>query len=125
MRTFTTIVLLAAATLTLAAQQEGPTFKATTQIVSVPTTVLDAEGRLVPNLDQDQFTILDNGKPQNITFFQNETQPFTVVVMLDYSASMTNSLDLLRAAAEQFLLRMLPQDKGQGGDFSYGHEFSG
>ena len=125
MRTFTTIALLAAATLTLAAQQEGPTFKATTQIVSVPTTVLDAEGRLVPSLDQDQFTILDNGKPQNITFFQNETQPFTVVVMLDYSASMTNSLDLLRAAAEQFLLRMLPKDKGQVGAFSDRIEFSG
>src|SRR5712691_3873114 len=125
MRTFTTVALLAAAaTLTIAAQQE-PTFRATTQIVSVPATVLDATGRLVPSLDQDQFTILDNGKPQEITFFQNETQPFTVVVMLDYSASMTNSLDLLRAAAEQFLLRMLPQDKGQVGAFSDRIEFSG
>src|ERR1044071_8243235 len=125
MRTFTTIALLAAATLTAAAQQEAPTFKATTQIVSVPATVLDGQGRLVPNLDQDQFTILDNGKPQDIIFFQNETQPFSVVVMLDYSASMTSSLDLLRAAAEQFLLRMLPQDKGQVGAFSDKIEFSG
>jgi Ca-activated chloride channel family protein len=125
MRTFTTFALVAATTLVLAAQQESPTFKATTQIVSVPATVLDAQGRLVPNLDQDQFSILDNGKPQDIIFFQNETQPFTVVVMLDYSASMTSSLDLLRAAAEQFLLRMLPQDKGQVGAFSDKIEFSG
>jgi len=125
MRSFTTIALLAAATLTAAAQQEAPTFKATTQIVSVPATVLDGQGRLVPNLDQDQFTILDNGKPQDIIFFQNETQPFSVVVMLDYSASMTSSLDLLRAAAEQFLLRMLPQDRGQVGAFSDKIEFSG
>ena len=125
MRTFTTICAVLAATLVLAAQQEAPTFKATTQIVSVPATVLDAQGRLVPNLDQDQFTVLDNGKPQDIIFFQNETQPFTVVVMLDYSASMTSSLDLLRAAAEQFLLRMLPQDKGQVGAFSDKIEFSG
>src|SRR6476660_4840070 len=125
MRTFTTIAMLVAATLTVAAGQETPTFKATTQIVSVPATVLDGQGRLVPNLEQDEFTILDNGKPQQITFFQNETQPFTVVVMLDYSASMTNSLDLLRAAAEQFLLRMLPKDKGQVGAFSDRIEFSG
>jgi Ca-activated chloride channel homolog len=125
MRTFTTIAMLVAATLTVAAGQETPTFKATTQIVSVPATVLDGQGRLVPNLEQDEFTILDNGKPQQITFFQNETQPFTVVVMLDYSASMTSSLDLLRAAAEQFLLRMLPQDKGQVGAFSDRIEFSG
>ena len=125
MRTLTTIAILVAATLTVAAGQDTPTFKATTQIVSVPTTVLDAQGRLVPNLEQEEFTILDNGKPQQITFFQNETQPFTVVVMLDYSASMTSSLDLLRAAAEQFLLRMLPQDKGQVGAFSDRIEFSG
>ena len=125
MRTFTTIAILVAATLTVAAGQETPTFKATTQIVSVPATVLDGQGRLVPNLEQDEFTVLDNGKPQPITFFQNETQPFTVVVMLDYSASMTSSLDLLRAAAEQFLLRMLPQDKGQVGAFSDKIEFSG
>jgi Ca-activated chloride channel homolog len=125
MRTFTTIAILVAATLTVAAGQETPTFKATTQIVSVPATVLDGQGRLVPNLEQDEFTILDNGKPQQITFFQNETQPFTVIVMLDYSASMTSSLDLLRAAAEQFLLRMLPQDKGQVGAFSDRIEFSG
>ncbi len=125
MRTFTTIGMLVAATLTVAAGQETPTFKATTQIVSVPATVLDGQGRLVPNLEQDEFTILDNGKPQQITFFQNETQPFTVVVMLDYSASMTSSLDLLRAASEQFLLRMLPQDKGQVGAFSDRIEFSG
>jgi Ca-activated chloride channel family protein len=125
MRTFTTIAMLVAASLTAAAQQDTPTFKATTQIVSVPATVLDGQGRLVPNLEQGEFTILDNGKPQQITFFQNETQPFTVIVMLDYSASMTSSLDLLRAAAEQFLLRMLPQDKGQVGAFSDKIEFSG
>jgi len=125
MRTFTTTAMLVVATLTVAAGQDTPTFKATTQIVSVPATVLDAQGRLVPNLEQDEFTILDNGKPQPITFFQNETQAFTVVVMLDYSASMTSSLDLLRAAAEQFLLRMLPQDKGQVGAFSDKIEFSG
>jgi Ca-activated chloride channel family protein len=124
MRTFTTLTLIAVAVLTATAQQE-PTFRATTQIVSVPTTVTDAQGRLVPSLDKDQFTILDNSKPQDLVFFQNETQPFTVVVMLDYSASMTGSLDLLRSAAEQFLLRLLPQDKGQVGAFSDRIEFSG
>ncbi len=123
MRTFTTLALIVTAALTAFAQQE--TFRATTQIVSVPTTVTDAQGRLVPNLERDQFSILDNGKPQEITFFENETQPFTVVVMMDFSASMTANLEFLRAAAEQFLLRMLPQDKGMVGAFSDRIEFSG
>ena len=40
------------------------TFKSGTSIVPVLTTVTDAQGRLVPNLEQEDFTILDNGKPQ-------------------------------------------------------------
>ncbi len=104
---------------------QQPTFRSSTRIVPVLTTVTDAQGRLVPNLEQEEFTILDNGKPQEITFFQNDVQPFHVVVMLDYSASMTANLDLLKAAAEQFILRMLPADKGQVGAFSDKIQFSG
>jgi len=125
MRIWTTLALAVIAVTVALAQQEAPTFRATTQLVSVPTTVLEQDGRLVPGLDQDQFTIFDNTKPQKIVFFQNETQPFTVVVMLDFSASMTNSLDLLKDAAEAFLQRMLPQDKGQVGAFSDRIQFSG
>ena len=101
------------------------TFKSGTSIVPVLTTVTDNQGRLVPNLEQEEFTILDNGKPQPITLFQNETQPFTVVVMLDFSFSMTTHLDLLKQATEQFILRMLPADKGQVGAFSDKIQFSG
>ena len=108
-----------------AAVAQQATFKAGTSIVAVLSTVTDGQGRLVPNLDRDDFSIFDNGKPQEISFFQNETQPFTVVVMLDFSASMTASLDLLKAATEQFVLRMLPDDKGQVGAFSDKIEFSG
>ena len=104
---------------------QEPTFRSSTRIVPVVATVLDAQGRLVPGLEQDEFTVLDNGKPVEITFFQNDVQPFTAVVMLDYSASMTANLDRLQAAAEQFLLRMLPEDKGQVGSFSDKIQFSG
>jgi len=104
---------------------QQPTFRTATSMVPVLTTVTDREGRLLPNLQRDQFAVFDDGKPQEITFFQNETQPFTVVVMLDFSASMTANLDLLKAATEQFLLRMLPEDRGQVGAFSDKISFSG
>ena len=106
-----------------AAQQ--PTFRSGTQFVPLFTTVTDAQGRLVPDLDRDQFTILDNGKIQNVTVFENETQPFTAIVMLDFSASMTANLDRLKQATEQFLIRMLPADKAQVGAFSDKIQFSG
>jgi VWFA-related protein len=104
---------------------QQPTFRTGTSMVPVLTTVTDREGRLLPNLQRDQFAVFDDGKPQEITFFQNETQPFTVVVMLDFSASMTANLDLLKAATEQFLIRMLPDDRGQIGAFSDKISFSG
>jgi Ca-activated chloride channel family protein len=110
------ILAIGAGTTYLFAQQ--PTFRAGTQLVSVFTTVTDAQKRLVPDLQQSDFEVLDNDKPQSLTYFQNETQPITVVVMLDTSGSMTLTLDLLRAAAEQFVLRLLPADKAKAGAFN-------
>jgi Ca-activated chloride channel homolog len=121
--TFLAPMFLVLAGAVMLAQQ--PTFKSGTSVVGILSTVIDGQGRLIPNLEQEEFAIFDNGKPQEITFFQNETQPFEIVVMLDFSASMTANLDLLRAATEQFILRMLPDDKGQVGAFSDKIEFSG
>lgn len=116
---------LVAVSVMVAYPQGQATFRSSTRIVPVVTTVTDADGRLVPGLEQDQFEILDNGKPQDITFFENDIQPFTAVVMMDYSASMTANLDRLQAAAEQFLLRMLREDTAQVGSFSDKIQFSG
>jgi Ca-activated chloride channel homolog len=117
------VLVLAAGAVGLRAQQQ-PTFTAGTRIVSVFATVSDAEKRLVPNLTQGDFEIYDNDKPQPITFFQNEVQPITVVVMLDTSASMTGTLDLLRQAAENFVIRLMPGDKARVGAFNDKIQFS-
>ena len=119
------IVTASAALAGVAVLAQQQPFRAGTRMVPVVTTVIDAERRLVPSLEQADFSILDNGKPQDITLFQNEVTPFTVVVMLDTSASMTASLGLLNRAAEQFLIRMLPADKGQVGAFNDKIQFSG
>ena len=44
--------------------------------------------------------------------------PITVVVMIDTSGSITASLGFVKDGAEQFLLRLLPDDKAQVGEFS-------
>jgi VWFA-related protein len=116
------IVLVTASSAALGQQA---TFRSTTSIVPVLATVLDKEGRLVPDLVQSDFTLLDNGKPQEIVFFQNDVQPFTVIVMMDFSFSMNANLKLLKAAAEQFILRLLPDDRAQVGAFSDKIMFSG
>jgi Ca-activated chloride channel family protein len=104
---------------------QQPTFRAGTQVVSLFATVTDAQKRLVPDLMQSDFEVFDNDKPQPLVFFQNEIQPISVVVMLDTSGSMTMTLDLLRAAAEQFVLRLLPADKARIGAFNDKIQFMG
>jgi Ca-activated chloride channel homolog len=127
MRSFLTSALIAltAVVALRAGAAQQPTFRTGTRIVPVLTTVQDPGGRLVPSLEQQDFTVLDNGKPQELAIFENTIQPFTVVVMLDFSGSMTANLKLLKEGTEQFLLRMLPADKGQVGAFSDRIMFSG
>jgi len=104
---------------------QAPVFREAARIVPVVATVTDREGRLVPGLEQEDFSILDNNRPVEIALFQSTVEPFSVVVMLDKSASMTANLDRLNQAAEQFLLRLLPLDKAQVGAFSDKIQLSG
>ena len=126
---FTTAVLVAVTTLTPIAQQppstQGPTFKSGTQVVSLFVTVQDAQKRLVPSLTQSDFEVFDNDKPQPITYFDNSVHPITCVTMLDTSGSMTLTIDLLRQAAEQFVIRLLPDDKARVGAFNDKIQFAG
>ena len=103
-----------------AAQQK---FKVSTASVPVYVTVTDQQRRLVPDLVQDDFEMLDNGKLQNVNIFENKPTPITTIVMIDSSGSMTVSLDLVKDGAEQFLIRLLPEDQGQVGAFNDKIEF--
>ena len=101
------------------AAEQQPSFRSGTGlIVPIFATVTDAERRLVPDLTREEFEILDNDRPQPIVVFENETQPITVVVMLDTSASMTMNLKLLKQAAEQFIIRLFPGDRAKVGAFN-------
>jgi Ca-activated chloride channel homolog len=102
---------------------EPPQFKSGTLTVPLYATVTDAEKRLVPDLEQDDFEVYDNGQRQRITLFDNKTTPVAVVVMLDSSGSMTLILDRVKFAAEQFLIRLLPEDTGRVGAFNDKIEF--
>jgi Ca-activated chloride channel family protein len=97
--------------------------RVSTRTVALYATVTDSEKRLVPDLGQDDFEVYDNGKLQTINLFDNKPQPITVVVMLDTSGSMTLALDLVKRAAEQFLIRLLPDDQGMVGAFNDKIEF--
>jgi len=100
------------------AQEPQSKFKVSTNQVALYATVTDATKRLVPGLVEDDFEVYDNGKLQTLIAFDNKPLPITVVVMLDTSGSMTLALDLVKSAAEQFLIRMMPEDQGMVGSFN-------
>lgn len=111
------------AALVAAAAVASGQIKVTTQTVPLYVTVTDEQKRLVPDLEREDFEVFDNGKPQSLTNFDNQQTPFTAVVMLDTSGSMTLTIDLVKQAAEQFLIRMLPQDLARVGAFNDKIEF--
>jgi VWFA-related protein len=102
--------------LSVAAQE--PTFKGGIRTVAVYATVTNTDGRLVPDLPRDAFSILDNGKRQELTLFANELQPITVVMLLDRSGSMRANFALVEQSAEEFVRVLLPADKARIGSFS-------
>jgi Ca-activated chloride channel homolog len=104
--------------LTALAVGQEPTFKGAIRTVAVYATVTNAEGRLVPDLGRDLFSVFDNGKRQELTLFANDVQPITVVLLLDRSGSMRRNFGLVEKAAEEFVNAMLPADKARIGSFS-------
>jgi Ca-activated chloride channel family protein len=111
------------ATVLLVSPAGAQRIKVTTQTVPLYVTVTDEQKRLVPDLTREDFEVYDNAKLQTVTNFDNEPTPITVVVMLDTSGSMTLALDLVKSGAEEFLMRMLPIDKGMVGAFNDKIEF--
>jgi len=106
--------------ISLAGQQSGqqPTvFRGTTENVPVFVTVTDKSGRLVPDLTRDDFEVLDNGKPQAITVFDNSPQPVRLIVMIDVSGSMSGNLPLLRESAHELFVRLRDDDQVRVGTF--------
>jgi Ca-activated chloride channel homolog len=117
-------LLLAAAYVALsglsapASAADDATFRSDTRVVAVPSTVTDADHRIVANLTQDDFEVLDNEQSRTITFFAAEPQPIRVVVLLDTSASMIGTVPLLRTAARAFVDRLRDGDLCRVGGFN-------
>jgi len=102
----------------LSGQQAPPAFRAGVQTVPIYATVVDSEGRLIPDLEEKDFDVFDNDKKQELSIFKTDIQPVSVVVMVDTSGSMTANYELLKNGAEKFVIRLLPQDRAQIGSFS-------
>ena len=101
--------LLALGVVSLAADpQDGFKFKSGVDLVNVTATVVDGNGRFVPGLTKDDFTVYDNGQPQTITHFSSERVPVSLGILLDSSGSMTDvKMAAARRAIDRFVTDLL------------------
>ena len=118
MRLLPLVCVLAAGTVAAQQQQQPPVFKSGARSVAIYATVTDSNGRLVPDLAQEDFEVRDEGKAQPITVFSKEVQPITLVMMLDRSGSMRGNFRLVDQSAEAFVGAMQPNDKAKIGSFA-------
>ena len=90
---------------------ENDIVRVDTMLVTVPVSVLDRQGRFIPGLKSEDFTLLENGEQQSIAYFETAEKPFTVALLLDTSASTHFQLDEIKAAAIAFAKQLRPQDR--------------
>ena len=108
--------VLAAFALVPVVAQDRP-FRASVHMVAVYPLVSGANGRLVTDLTLDDFTVLDNGEPAEISIFSSDTQPITAALLLDMSSSMDTHLARVRASALGFVQAMGRDDRVRIGTF--------
>lgn len=82
-----------------------------TNLIQTPVSVLDRQGRFIPNLKKKDFKIYEDGVLQTIDTFISSEMPFTVVLMLDVSPSTRYRLDDIHYAAITFINQLRPADR--------------
>jgi len=86
-------------------------FRTGVTLVKVDAAVTDHGGKAIPNLTREDFEIFDEGQPQKITYFEHESEPLDLLLLLDVSGSMSRSLTELAAAALDALRPLTERDR--------------
>jgi Ca-activated chloride channel homolog len=92
-------------------QDEIPVFTADSRLVVVHASVLDQKGKLVTNLQQPAFKVLENGVEQPIKIFRREDIPVSLGIIIDNSGSMRDKKTRVAAAALNLVKASNPQDE--------------
>lgn len=100
-----------------ASATQGSRFRAGVDVVSLNVTVTDESRRYVTDLEQHDFEIFEDGRKQELVFFQKSGVPLALVLLLDTSASMQDSLAIAQEAAIVFARGLEPADHASVIDF--------
>jgi len=91
--------------------EAGDIIRVDTTLVTIPVSVMDRDGRYIPNLRKEDFRIWEDDIEQDVAFFASVDKPFSVVLMLDTSPSTQFRLEEIQEAAITFVNQLRPDDK--------------
>jgi Ca-activated chloride channel homolog len=86
-------------------------FKREVEEVVLHATVYDEQRHIAPSLDQNAFTVLENGVPQTITSFRREDVPVAIGIIVDNSGSMRDKREKVNQAVLNLIRASNPQDE--------------
>ena len=94
--------------------QTGQTFRREVNLVDVLFTVLNRRNKLVPDLEQGDFKVFDEGKPQEIRYFSKQSDlPLRIGMLLDTSNSIRDRIKFEQDASVSFLFSVLRRNKDE------------
>lgn len=104
----------------LTASQDAETgvFRTSANLVPLNVTVTDGNKQFVRGLTANDFTVLEDGVPQQVKFFEATDVPLDLIILLDTSSSMSDKMDVVHEAAVGFLRTLRPGDRGAVVTFS-------
>lgn len=101
-------------------QQDEEVLRIDTTLVTVPVSVRDRNGKFITDLQQNDFRIYEDGIEQKVAYFATIDKPFTVILVLDTSASTWSKLDQIREAAKAFVEQLPSEDQVMVTSFGMG-----
>lgn len=89
----------------------GDVIRVDTTLVTLPVSVMDRDGKYIPNLRKQDFRLWEDGTEQTVAFFSAVDKPFTVVLMLDTSGSTRFRIEEIQDAAITFVNQLRQDDR--------------
>jgi Ca-activated chloride channel homolog len=88
------------------------TFRSHTELVVLQVSVVDGQGRFVPDLRLDDFAVYEEGQRQAVMLFASASAPLDLMLLMDTSASMNDRLGFVKNAAVSLVHALKPGDRG-------------
>lgn len=90
---------------------EGDVIRVEANLVTVPVSIMDRDGRCITNLRKEDFEIFEDGIEQEVAVFAPAEQPFTVFFLMDVSPPMISYKENLERAVNGFISQLRPDDQ--------------